>query len=296
MRTAAPYRDPDSEQPDVLGWLAEFDIARQDGRWITDQRSMVPGSLATVGPQGKSGVDESEFLGALKPADGWVTAWQSASVTDYDRSLSVDIASALVNREASGALVRALQTGGGFWSFRIPSADPDDEDFQFSSPPFQLRGWVSTPHAEGGIDRLDHLATELTTELPRPSVTVAEALNITSGDGGIRWESSDGDVVLASENWAEISAGREPQGPSGNRLRITTGALDQLLNRLDVALIVEVRMRRKDRRARYADVSDNDDRGGDDDDGNDFRVFSYEPGAGWSDFKGRVGTRYATGV
>lgn len=296
MRTAAPYRDPDSEQPDVLGWLAQFDIARHDGRWITDQRSLVPGSLATVGPQGKSGVDESEFLAALKPADGWVTVWQSASVTEYDRSLSIDIASALVNREASGALVRALQTGGGYWSFRIPSADLDDEDFQFSSPPFQLRGWVSMPHAEDGVDRLDSLATELTSELPRPSVEIAEALNITPGDGGVRWENDDGDVVLTSENWAEISAGREPYGPSGNRLRITTGALDQLLGRLDVALIVEVRVRRKDRRALYADVSDNDDEGGDRDRGNDFRVFSYEPGAGWSDFYGRVGTRNDAGV
>jgi hypothetical protein len=290
MRTIAPYRDPDAEQPDVLGWLAEFDITRHDGRWITDQRSMVPGSLAAVGPRGKSRVDGSEFLAAVKPADGWVTVWQSASATEYDRSLSVDIASALVNPEATGALVRALQTGDGYWSFRIPSADLDDEDFQFSSPPFQLRGWVSTPHSEGGIDQLDLLATELTSELPRPSVEIAEALGITSGDGGVRWQTDDGDVVLASETWAEISAGREPHGPSGNRLRITTEALDQLLGRLDVALIVEVRVRREDRRARYADVSDNDDEGGDDDRGNDFRVFSYQPGAGWSDSNGRVGT------
>lgn len=296
MRTAVPYRDPDAEQPDVLGWLAEFDIARHDGRWITDQRSMVPGSLATVGPRGKSGVAESEFLAALKPADGWVTVWQSASVTDYDGSLSVDIASALVNPEATGALVRALQTGDGYWSFRIPSADLDDEDFQFSSPPFQLRGWVSTPHSEGGIDRLDPLTTELTSELPRPSVEIMDTLGITSGDGGVRWQSGDGDVVLASETWAEISAGREPHGPSGNRLRITAEALDQVLGRLDVALIVEVRVRREDRRARYADVSDNDDEGGDDDRGNDFRVFCYQPGAGWSDFNGSVGTRYAAGV
>lgn len=291
MRTAKPYRDPDRDQPDVLGWLANFDVARQDGRWITDQRSEVPGSLATVGPRDKSGVDESEFLAALAPADGWITAWQSASVTEYDRSLSIHIASALINPGASGALVRALQTGGGYWSFRIPSADLDDEDFQFSSPPFELRGWVSIPQTEGGIDRLDPLATELTPELPRPAFEIVEVLGITSADGGIRWRSVDGDLVMASEAWAEISVGREPHGPSGSRLRITTDALDELLGRLDVALVVEVRVRREDRRARYSYVSHNDDEGGDDDRGNDFRVFSYRPGAGWSDFSGRVGTR-----
>lgn len=291
MRTATPYRDPDAEQVDVLGWLASFDIARHDGRWITDQRSSIPGSLATAGSRGSGRVHESEFLAALKPADGWVTVWQSASATEYDRSLSIDIASALVTPEAASALVRALQTSEGYWSFRIPSADLDDEDFQFSSPPFQLRGWVSTPHSEGGIDRLDPLATELTPELPRPSADIVEALAITSWNGGLWWETADGATVLASETWAEIRVGREPQGPSGNRLRITTDALDQTLGRLDAALIVEVRVRREDRRARYAGVSDNDDEGGGADHDNDFRVFSYQPGTGWTDFNGCVGTR-----
>lgn len=291
MRTATPYRDPDAEQPDVLEWLCDFDIARHDGRWITDQRSSVPGPLATVGPRGRNQVHQSEFLAALIPADGWVTVWQSASVTEYDRSLSINIASALVNPDAAGALVRALQTADGYWSFRIPSADLDDEDFQFSSPPFQLRGWVSTPNSEGGIDRLDPLATELTPELPRPSADIVEALGITSWNGGLWWETADGATVLASETWAEISVGREPHGPSGNRLRITTEALDQMLEPLDAALIVEVRVRREDRRARYADVPDNDDEGGDADHDNDFRVFSYQPGTGWIDFNGCVGTR-----
>lgn len=291
MRTATPYRDPGSEQLDVLKWLADFDVARDDGRWIPDQRRSVPGPLATVGPRVSDQVHESEFLAALKPADGWVTVWQSASVSEYDRSLNINIASALVNPETAGALVRALQTADGYWNFRIPSADPDDEDFQFSSPPFQLQGWVSTPDSEGGIDRLDPLATELTPELPRPSADIAEKLSIASKDGGLRWDSEDSTAVFASETWAEISVGREPHGPSGSRLRITTEALDQMLGRLDAALIVEVRVRREDRHTRYADTSDNDDKGGGADHDNDFRVFSYQPGTEWNDFNGRVGTR-----
>ncbi|WP_217637364.1 hypothetical protein [Curtobacterium sp. MCBA15_016] len=291
MRTTAPYCDPDAEKLDVLEWLADFDIARDDGRWITDQRGSVPGPLATVGPRGSNEVRELEFLAALKPADGWVTVWQSASVAEYDRSLSINIASALVNPETAGALVRALQTADGYWSFRIPSADFDDEDFQFSSLPFQLQGWVSTPHSEGGIDRLDPLATELSPELPRPSADIARILSITSADGGLRWESENGDAILASETWAEISVGREPHGPSGNRLRITTEALDQMLERREAALVVEVRVRREDRRARYSGVSDNDDKGGGADHDNDFRVFSYQPGTGWNDCNGCVGTR-----
>lgn len=291
MRTTSPYHDPDTEQPDVLDWLADFDIARHDGRWITEQRSFVPSSLASVGLRGRNQVLEPEYMAALKPADGWATVWQSASVTEYDRSLSINIASALVNPDAVGALVRALQTADGYWSFRLPSADLDDEDFCFDSPPFQLRGWVSAPYSEGGIDRLDPLATELTPELPRPTPDIAEALRITSRNGGLRWESEDGAAAMASETWADVSVGRERQGPSGNRLRITNQALDQMLGRLDAALIVEVRVKREDRRADYAGVSDNDNAEGGADRDNEFRIFSYQPGTGWTDVRRSFGTR-----
>ncbi|AKF26116.1 hypothetical protein YH66_00340 [[Brevibacterium] flavum] len=290
MRTAIPYREPDAEQPDVVEWLADFDIARYDGRWITDQRSSVPGSLAAVGPRGSNQNLESEFLAALKPADGWVTIWQSASAADYDRTQRIDIASALVNSETAGALVRALQTADSYMSFRIPSADLDDEDFQFSSPPFELRGWVSIPYSEGGIDRLDSLATGLAPELPRPSSDIVEMLSIISAEGGLRWENEGGDSILASESWAEFRNSLEQDGSSGYRLRITTEALDMVLKRLDVSLIVEVQVRREDRRTRYIEDPDHKNEGGNADHGNDFRVFSYRPGTGWNDFKGHIET------
>lgn len=290
MRTVASYRDPDAEQPDILGWLADFDIARDDGRWVTDQRSAIPSSLVSVGPRGKRGVDESEYLTALQPADGWITVWQSASVTEYDRSLNINVSSAVVNPKTVGALLRALQSGPGYWSFRIPSADLSDEDFQFSSPPFELRGWVSTSYSEGGIDRLDPFAADLTADLPRPSEEFAEVLGTTPGDGGRSWRGSGEELVLASETWAEMSLGRDRRGPSGCRLRIRTEALDELLERLDVAFIVEVRVCREGRGDRHAEVLDDDDQGGDVDRGNEFRIFSYQPGTGWSDLNGSTRT------
>lgn len=292
MRTTTPYCDPDAEQPDVLAWLADFNVARNDGRWITDQRSSVPGSLASVGPRGSNQVLESEFLTALEPTDGWVTIWQSASVTEYDRSLNIDIATALVNPETAGALARALQTADSYWSFRIPLADPGDEDFQFSSSPFQLCGWVSMPDTEGsGIDRLDPLATELMAELARPSSDIVKMFNLSSRDGGLHWENQDGVINFVSETWADISLGSELHGPSGNRLRITTEALDQTLRRLEATLIAEVRVKREDRSTRYLGISGNNDEEGDNEHDSDFRVFTYQPGTGWRDFSGRVGTR-----
>lgn len=290
MRTTVPYSDPDLEHADVLVWIAGFDIARDDGRWIVDQRTSVPDSLSSIGQGGSHEVEEVDFLAAANPADGWVVVWQSASVTEYSRSLGIEVASGLVTTESSGALVRALQTGAGYWSFRIPSSDPDDEEYRFSSAPFNLRGWISKTYSEGGIDRFDQLARELTPYLPGPSPEIAGLLGVTSEDGGLRWRSEDGGAIcMAAETWADVDSGREPHGPSGYRLRIANDALDEILEALDAVLIVEVRVRRESRGASYHDVLEDENvERGDDDRASDFRIFSYRPRGGWSDSQGSV--------
>lgn len=290
MRTASPYQDPDSEQPEILYWLSQFDIARKDGRWITDQRNLVPNSLANTKSSGDGSTKESEFIDALHPADNWLTVWQSAHATDSgDRSLSVDVRSALVNAETAPALVRALQSTDTYWDFRIPSADTQDEEFQFLSSPFLLKGWISEPYSDSGVDRLDSFAKELPPELPRPSTDVINTLGIKSSDGGMHWINDTEDILLASDAWSWIIDSHPPIGPEGRRLRITTETLDRLLNSLDLALIVEVRIHRKE--YDFAGSSGSNSEEESENYGRNFRIFSYRPESGWSDIRGNISVR-----
>lgn len=290
MRTASPYQDPDSEQPEILYWLSQFDIARKDGRWITDQRNLVPNSLANTKSSGDGSTKESEFIDALHPADNWLTVWQSAHATDSgDRSLSVDVRSALVNAETAPALVRALQSTDTYWDFRIPSADTQDEEFQFLSSPFLLKGWVSEPYSDSGVDRLDSFAKELPPELPHPSTDVINTLGIKSSGGGMHWINDTKDILLASDAWASIVDSHRPFGPEGKRLRITTETLDHLLNSLDLALIVEVRIHRKEYNFSGSSRSNREEESKYD--GRNFRIFSYRPESGWSDIRGNIRVR-----
>ena len=283
MRQVTPYCGSDEKEPGVLGWLAKFDIARSDGRWITDQRCIVPSSLRTVSGGKDNRLRESEFLFALKSSEDWVTIWQSASINGYKQYLDIRIKSALVEPGTINSLLRALQTAESYWNFRLPSADSEDEEFQLNHPPFCLQGWVSDLHVEGGIDRLDQFAAKLTTILPCPSGDIIKELNISSIDGGVCWQDNiRGDVIMKAETWADISADHGSYGPSGYRLRIKTDALDELLSRLNRALIVEIYID-KNKYQQYHDLSK--DEKNDQENGNNFRVLSYMPGTGWSDYQ-----------
>lgn len=290
MKNATPYQDPETKQPQIMCWLSQFDIARKDGRWITDQRNLVPSSLAHIKSSGGEFIDNGDFIDALHPADNWITVWQSAHTSNLDnRYLSVNIRSALVNSETAPALVRALQSTDSYWDFRIPSVDDHDEEFQFLSSPYLLQGWISEPYPNSGVDRHDSFAKELPTELPRPSIDIINTLSITSANGGIHWINNAEDILLASDAWASIISNPHQFGPTGNRLRITTEALNELLNSLDLTLIVEVQIQRG--ASNYAGSYRSDNVEESEKYGKNFRIFSYHPESGWSDSRGSIGFR-----
>ena len=292
MRTVAPYRDPDTGHIAVLDWLRRFDLAREDRLWTSDLRSPVPTTLGVfLGRQAEDAssggaIQETDYANALHPAAEWVTVRQSASYAEYERSAEVTILSALVGNEAKAALLRSLQTSKRYYAYQLPAAN--DEESEIIDPPFTLLGWIDVPYTEGGIDRHDPFAAYLQALLPQFSDSVMRALDL-EVRSGTEWVREGGlELVCVGETWADMVQGREPTGSQGYRLRITTDALDEVLTSLDCSLVVDVRLRRRDRSWRDTELEENEGEGRDHD---DFRVFTYRPSDGWSDFHGPLGTR-----
>ncbi len=291
MRTVAPYRDPETGDIAVLGWLRRFDLARADRRWVSDLRSPVPTTLGVfLGRQAEGAltdvIQETDYSNALHPWAGWVTVQQLASYAHYERSAEVTISSALVGNEGKAALIRSLQSSKGYYAYRLPSAS--DEEFEIIDPPFTLLGWIDVPHTEDGIDRHDPFSADLQPLLPEFSDSVMRALDLEVRNG-TEWVRKGGlELVCVGETWAAMVQGREPTGPQGYRLRITTDALEEILTSLDCSLVVDVRLHRRDRSSRDTELEEYEGEGRDHD---DFRIFTYRPGEGWSDFHGRLGTR-----
>ncbi|WP_152649156.1 ATP-binding protein [Demequina flava] len=295
LRTARPYRDPDTGRLGVSDWLVDFDLARGDLRWISDFRQPPPDSLLSVLPTDERGawaseIVEDNLLHALWPAPSWTCVDLDADAYGFDRSSDALISSALVEPRTASALLRALGTGNG--SFSLPRAG--DETFEVRTEPFVLEGWLESRYVARGIDLHDRLAEHLTREPPFPATFVIEALSLAPVDGGAIWvREGDGEPVVRVETWSTMTSGSNPQGTCGSRVSIRNDALDDLLSTLDMRLIVETRQRRRDRRRwRYGSNDDKEERS---DGGEQFRVFSYDPDGGWRDFGGRARTRDSPG-
>lgn len=285
MRTARPYRDTDTEEIDVLAWLSQFGLARADGLWISDLRRPVPSGMRQLLPvesreQWRDDISDVLLQSAVRPADSWVTLVQDAEANSYDLRADSDVFCALADPATSGALARALQTGNGYMSFRLPTQG--DEDVEFNEPPFTLEGWLVRPSVERGIDLHDPLAADLERVLPRPADFVIDTFSLKSHDGGSTWVRRDELApVLVASTWSTMTGRPEPQGMRGSRLCIRQDFLDELLSTLGRSLVVESRLRRWNRR--NLTYSGDRTKEGRVDDGEQFRVCTYEPHDGWRD-------------
>lgn len=285
MRSFAPYCESHEEFPYILKWVSDFDIKRPDGRWIADQRNLIPSSIENDIDFLEGGSLDPSVISTVIIDDGFIIVWQNASVSNYNYHQSIDISSALVNRRRAHALVRTLQSSEGCWTFRLPSVE--DDEFQFDVSGFQLLGWISVPYSEGGIDELDQFAYGLTTFLPKPSQEIADLLDIVPVTGGTFWVKENGEgVVMKAETWSDTTTDHDFTGTSGYRLGVDKEALDEMLTRLDLALVVELKVTK----SRDGYLHSRKTEGEEPDNGTeeDFRIFTYQPGTGWRDYLGDI--------
>lgn len=288
MRNSIPYQDLTETEPGILRWLEEYQLARDDKRWIVDQRSSTPKDLVTHDYLAHEAVSDTDYFDALFPEPGWVIVEQSAHQEIGRDDAEVHIESALTGVSTVHALVRSLQARTHYSEFRLPSSDEIDEDFQFSAPPFELHGWISVPYSESGIDRLDRHSKQLSVELPRPAANIAQALGITPSEGGTHWKGSDEITVMAAQTWAESSRANEQPGTYGTRLKVKENELIQLLTEQDCALIVTVQIRRTGSdKLKTQDQPEKVFKSG----SQDFRAFAFIPYSGWYDYHGSLGPR-----
>jgi len=284
LRSTRRFRDPDEGADAFDEWFAQFDLGREDRRWIADIRRPVPGGHErrqhSYGDDWLWQVAANDFIPEFLNPDGWVTVRSAAHQSDYGTWDNTFVTSSLVAEDTGMALLRALQAAPSFTNHRLPLTD--DEDFTFDNRSFQLRGWIDSPHHETGVDRRDDFARDVHFPAPRPSRTVLDALGLSSSDDGMSWSTSDGVLAATAESWSLRDYGREPSGPHGTRLRVSPEMLVSVAKHTGMAVIVEVRI---DRYAESTRRNSNHDSLGYLDDY--VKFFLFTPGAGWRDARGR---------
>jgi len=292
LQTTIRYRDPDDGTDAYDEWFRQFDLAREDRRWISDARRPVPEHDDRHQTRGSEGwlwsVSPGDFVRAFSPDDDWVTVYSSAYQSAYRTSDNTAVRSALVSNETGGALVRALQTAPSFRTFRLPYIGEDD--FAVDEGPFQLLAWIDSPESRQGADSRDDFARNIRFPTPRPGDWIVNLMGLIPTLDGLSWTLQEGgDVVAVSDAWSRKESGRESNGPEGTRLRVSRDLLTTVAVKADMSIILEVRIdRRDDSRRNYS--HDDDTMGYIDD---YVQLFSFTPGEGWRDYRGRSVARTA---
>ena len=270
LKTYEPLQYSYSDCSEIEQLLYRFNLSRKDRRWISDQRRPIPLSIR----QYIVDDDERSYSSLLSEDRRWTIVWQESRFFNGVKDYQVNLFSSLVNANTASSLVNALQCSDSYMSFRLPSADPCDQEFNFSKGPFDLRGWISTGCELYGIDEGDWYSGKLRAFLPEPAQYIIEQLDLEPFEGGQYWKDSEtGEKVFIGEMWDSLGDSTSDL-IYGRRLKISTEALNRLLLKNTQSLVVEVQNRSNS----YLEESKNGD---DCEFGKGYRVFSYSPTTGW---------------
>jgi hypothetical protein len=235
-------------------WLADLHGPKplEDRLWFPPQGDI---------DQWIEGVGDDDFLAELGLAtgDGLIVVNGHQDTRSRNFRVSARVETALVSPDTASALVRALQTVHDAWDYRIP---PVGDRLEIDAPPYKLVDWLVDVEHESGIDERDPLRYEVNAVERRPAKKVMTALNVEFVyNGQAKWiEASQGQTVFVYEAWSDNRGDEhderlrhdETVRSSGWRLRADKEALRTFLNKMDLDLIVEIAITRRNKGYDYA--------------------------------------------
>lgn len=236
-------------------WVSQHDLTRKDGRWLWDRRDMQPIDNPAWLQQEKDDPDrriitDKDFEEALYK-DGTVNVWGFCTKADSRREQSAHIYSALVCRNKSDALLRALASAKSVYDYAIPSADNDMEIDELG---YELKGWIVSTGDGSRLDGRDRWSGGVSFPPPQPAPFVIEMMRLETDLDKRFWNDETKAQVMKSEVWgtfdeAKQSATSDPN--HGSCLRASMDFLKVLLKELDRDLIIEVQINRRRRYQSY---------------------------------------------
>lgn len=262
-----PLVECDSKSDPWAEWLAQWDLAWQDG-WISDRRDPTP-------------LERRFWIKDDTPDDDWSTEPNDAAFdmavglqsTEhkgfvvgqgdnyrfyYDDYEHTSVASALVAPERADALLRALQTTSDPSDYRIPD---QGNELEINEGEFKLQGWLKCvlPDHEG-IDSHDPLRNELDRALITPGSLFCDWAGLISNETlALFWRKrSPETAVTMFEHWNDMPRNGYHGGfrSEGKRLLIRTGELLRFLKCEGWSLIIKCELSRHIKRGSHEDTEE----------------------------------------
>jgi len=267
LRTRPLAKITDDEYDSLARELEKSNLATPP-LWLADLRGPKPlESRIWIAPTDidlwLTQVKDEDFLGEVTASNNYVVVDGHHDTRSRSFRLSSRVNTALVSPETASALVRALQTAA-FHQYDVPK---EDEELQINSPPYVFRGWLAEARTYDGIDDRDPLRFDVTGPQCRPGAEASAGLNFEHRLPREVWvEPGSGSEVFVYESWGENKWDDrddtvrfdENVRSSGWQLRMESDGLRNFLSRVNLDLLVEVKLDRHNRG--YYDYSRDDEK------------------------------------
>lgn len=168
------------------------------------------------------------------------------SISEGERRSTINVSSALVASETASSLLRALQTVGDPWQYRIPV---EGDELEIDAHPYRLLGWLGNSDGDSRLDQGDLLRREVSACSDRPGKDVIKVLELRKDlTDPIRWVGEDSSTYFCYVAWSDDmsdGASRYSSGfprSYGHRLLASKPAIQQYLKAKNLDLIIEVQL------------------------------------------------------
>jgi hypothetical protein len=155
----------------------------------------------------------------------------------------------LVSPDTAGSLLRALQTTGHWMRYKVPS---QGDRLEINEAPYRFIGWLQdADDSDSRIDRLDPLRNEIREVQTGPGTAILDFLGVSRNERDLLRASNQGPFRF--EAWSDRPESHNQHGfpyegitSSGHRLWIDRIALQTFLQNLNMEMIVEVHVNKRD--------------------------------------------------
>ena len=244
-----PLHQREDYESNLTEWLKRHWLTRDDGRWLFDRRDARPSDVLVrhSEPEAAStwphSVEKIDFDRVLRHGEGRFVLFGHWSSGTGSLEETVAVNSALVSPETGLALTRALQTMPTPYGYSLPVAGDSNEIDESS---FQLRGWVDEETDSRRLDEFDGWGGKIRHPGIAPCQHVVELLQLRPDSERRQWFRGP-ELEMVSETWGTFHEADEEPSTSheGRRLLVSTSLALDMLARLGMSLIVEVRINRR---------------------------------------------------
>lgn len=186
----------------------------------------------------------------LNETSGDIVVAGYVSCSEGKQRSTTNISSALVSPEAASALVRALQSIGNAWDYKIPE---EGEDMEIDKAPYRLVGWLRHPQRDTRLDDEDVLRRQVAACAVKPGDRVSKILGLVQDRSSepACWVGLGGDVKFRYVAWSDDMSDATARYSSGylrsygHRLMASRSAIQDFLIARKMDLIVEVDLTRR---------------------------------------------------